>query len=115
METVRLGRTNLTVKKLGWGSIPIQRVNEAQAVAVVQEAINLGVDLIDTARGYTTSEHRIGMAIKNAGNRSSFLRNPRSGRKRSMMMFRRAFACSRWGKFTFTTCTTFPSRKITRR
>ncbi len=67
METVRLGRTNLTVKKLGWGSIPIQRVNEAQAVSVVQEAINLGVDLIDTARGYTTSEHRIGMAIKNAG------------------------------------------------
>ena len=63
MEKVRLGRTNIAVKKLGWGSIPIQRVSEEQAVSVVQAAVEMGVDLIDTARAYTTSERRIGLAL----------------------------------------------------
>ena len=67
MEKVRLGRTNLTVKKLGWGGIPIQRVNEAQAVSVLQAVAEMGVDLFDTARGYTTSEQRIGMALRKTG------------------------------------------------
>jgi predicted aldo/keto reductase-like oxidoreductase len=66
MEKVRLGRTNITVKKLGWGGIPIQRVSEDQAVSVVQAAVEMGVDLIDTARGYTTSEGRIGLALQKA-------------------------------------------------
>lgn len=66
MERVRLGRTNITVKKLGWGGIPIQRVSEDQAVSVVQAAVEMGVDLIDTARGYTTSERRIGLALQKA-------------------------------------------------
>jgi predicted aldo/keto reductase-like oxidoreductase len=65
MEKVRLGRTNITVKKLGWGGIPIQRVSEDQAVSVVQAAVEMGVDLLDTARGYTTSERRIGLALQN--------------------------------------------------
>jgi predicted aldo/keto reductase-like oxidoreductase len=65
MEKVRLGRTHITVKKLGWGGIPIQRVSEDQAVSVVQAAVQMGVDLIDTARGYTTSERRIGLALQN--------------------------------------------------
>jgi predicted aldo/keto reductase-like oxidoreductase len=63
LQKERLGRTNLTVKKLGWGSIPIQRVSEEQAVSVVQAAVEMGVDLIDTARAYTTSERRIGLAL----------------------------------------------------
>ena len=64
MERVRLGRTNLTVNKLGWGGIPIQRVSEEQAVSVVQAAVELGVDLLDTARAYTSSERRIGLALR---------------------------------------------------
>jgi predicted aldo/keto reductase-like oxidoreductase len=31
---------------------------------VVQAAVEMGVDLIDTARGYTTSERRIGLALQ---------------------------------------------------
>jgi len=31
---------------------------------VVREVVELGVDLLDTARGYTTSEGRIGLALK---------------------------------------------------
>ncbi len=64
MEKVRLGRTNLIVTKLGWGGIPIQRVGEREAVSVIRTAIDLGVDLFDTARGYTNSEHRIGLALQ---------------------------------------------------
>ncbi len=64
MEKVRLGRTNLIVTKLGWGGIPIQRVGEREAVSVIRTAIELGVDLFDTARGYTNSEHRIGLALQ---------------------------------------------------
>jgi aryl-alcohol dehydrogenase-like predicted oxidoreductase len=64
MEKVRLGRTNLKVTRLGWGGIPIQRVEESQAVSVVGAVVDMGVDLLDTARGYTTSEHRIGLALK---------------------------------------------------
>ena len=67
MEKVRLGRTNIRVKKLGWGGIPIQRVGEAQAVSVVQSVVEKGVDLIDTARVYTSSEQRVGMALRKAG------------------------------------------------
>ena len=66
MERVRLGRTNLTVKKLGWGGIPIQRVSEEQAVSVIQTAMELGVDLFDTARAYTSSERKIGLALQKA-------------------------------------------------
>jgi predicted aldo/keto reductase-like oxidoreductase len=61
---VRLGRTNLTVTRLGWGGIPIQRVSEEEAIAVVQTVIELGVDLLDTARGYSNSEERIGRALQ---------------------------------------------------
>ena len=64
MEKVRLGRTNLVVKKLGWGGIPIQRVPEKDAVSVVKAVVEMGVDLLDTAPSYTTSEHCIGLALK---------------------------------------------------
>jgi predicted aldo/keto reductase-like oxidoreductase len=64
MEKVRLGRTNLFVTKLGWGGIPIQRVGEEEGVSVIRAAVEMGVDLLDTARGYTNSEHRIGLALQ---------------------------------------------------
>jgi uncharacterized protein len=64
MEKVRLGRTNLIVTKLGWGGIPIQRVGEREGVSVIRAVIEMGVDLLDTARAYTNSEHRIGLALQ---------------------------------------------------
>src|SRR4030042_5298839 len=66
MEKVRLGRTNLIVTKLGWGGIPIQRVGEREAVSVIQAVIEMGVELLDTARNYTNSEHRVGRAVEKA-------------------------------------------------
>jgi uncharacterized protein len=64
MEKVRLGKTNLIVTKLGWGGIPIQRVGEREAVSVIRAVIEMGVDLLDTARAYTNCEHRIGLALQ---------------------------------------------------
>ncbi len=64
MKEVRLGRTNLVVNKLGWGSIPIRRVSDEQAVAVVQAVLEMGVNLLDMARAYTHSERRIGLALQ---------------------------------------------------
>lgn len=61
---VTLGRTGIRVKKLGFGGIPIQRVDEEQAVDIVRYAVEKGIDFIDTSRIYTTSEERIGMALK---------------------------------------------------
>ncbi|MBM4305669.1 MAG: aldo/keto reductase [Deltaproteobacteria bacterium] len=64
MKKIRLGRTNLYVNRLGWGGIPIQRVNEQAAISVVKAVIDMGVELLDTARGYTDSEYKLGLALQ---------------------------------------------------
>ncbi len=64
MERIIIGRTGLEVNRFGFGGIPIQRVSERQAVETVFHAIEKGVDFIDTSRAYTTSERRIGLALK---------------------------------------------------
>ncbi|MBW1697127.1 MAG: aldo/keto reductase [Deltaproteobacteria bacterium] len=64
MKQITLGRTGLRVKKLGFGGIPIQRVDENQAVETVRYAVEKGMDFIDTSRAYSTSEKRIGLALK---------------------------------------------------
>lgn len=52
------------VNKIGFGGIPIQRLTEAEAVNVVRRCLDLGVNYIDTANGYSTSEERIGKAVR---------------------------------------------------
>jgi predicted aldo/keto reductase-like oxidoreductase len=69
VERMVLGRTGLRVNRLGLGGIPIQRVNEMEAVETILHAIRLGIDFIDTSRGYTNSERRIGLALKQTDRR----------------------------------------------
>jgi len=64
MKSMRLGRTELQVSRVGIGGIPLQRPAEAEAVRVVQRALDLGVTFIDTAAGYGPSEERIGLALE---------------------------------------------------
>jgi predicted aldo/keto reductase-like oxidoreductase len=52
------------VSEIAFGGIPIQRIPTDEAVNVVRRAISLGVNFIDTANGYTDSEEKIGLAIK---------------------------------------------------
>jgi predicted aldo/keto reductase-like oxidoreductase len=70
METMQLGKTKLTVSKLGFGGIPITRPPEDQAIQVIKQALDLGVNFIDTAFVYG-SEERIGKAI--AGQRDKVI------------------------------------------
>jgi predicted aldo/keto reductase-like oxidoreductase len=58
-----LGKTGLEVNRLGLGGIPIQRVDENDAVKTVRHAVARGVDFIDTARAYGNSEEIIGKAL----------------------------------------------------
>jgi predicted aldo/keto reductase-like oxidoreductase len=64
MDKIKLGKTGMMVSRLGFGGIPIQRVTEDEAVAVAQKCLDLGITFFDTANAYTTSEARIGKAIK---------------------------------------------------
>ncbi|WEU40883.1 MAG: aldo/keto reductase [Candidatus Odinarchaeum yellowstonii] len=64
-----LGRTGLTVSVIGFGGIPIQRVSVEDAVRIIRRALQLGVNFIDTARVYTDSELKIGLALKNYDNK----------------------------------------------
>ena len=73
MEYRELGRTGLRVSRLGFGGIPIQRIDEAGTRAMLQAACEAGVNYIDTARAYTVSEEWIGQALQEAGLRDKFI------------------------------------------
>ena len=63
MKTVRLGRTELKIFRVGIGGIPIQRPPLNEAITTIQRALDLGVNLIDTSIAYGDSKERIGRAI----------------------------------------------------
>ena len=63
MEYRILGKTGLTVSRMGLGGIPIQGSNAEGAKALVAALLENGVNFIDTARGYTVSEALLGEAL----------------------------------------------------
>ncbi len=64
MVTATLGKTGITTNKNGFGALPIQRVTDDEAVRILRKAYDGGVTFFDTARFYTDSEHKIGLAFK---------------------------------------------------
>jgi len=62
MQARALGNTGLNVTPMGFGAMHLndQRVSEAEAGRLLNQVLDLGVNLIDTARGYGLSEERIG-------------------------------------------------------
>lgn len=71
MEYRTLGKTGLTVSRLGLGGIPIQKIDAEGTRALIGKLIEEGVNFIDTARGYTVSEEHLGYALE--GIRSRFV------------------------------------------
>lgn len=67
MEKRILGKTNFEVSSVGIGGIPIQRVDKDTAIEILREALNQGMNFIDTARGYMESEELIGQALEILG------------------------------------------------
>lgn len=64
MEYRDLGKTGLKVSAMGFGGIPIQKVNQEEANEIVRTAVEGGINFFDTARGYTDSEEKLGHALK---------------------------------------------------
>lgn len=63
MTTVKLGRTGITVGKNAFGALPIQRVSQTDAVSILRKAYENGVTFFDSARGYSDSEEKLGIAF----------------------------------------------------
>jgi aryl-alcohol dehydrogenase-like predicted oxidoreductase len=69
MEYRALGRTGLTVSEIGYGAWGIGASNwvgarEDESVAALRRALELGVNFIDTARGYGESERIVGRVVR---------------------------------------------------
>ena len=64
METVTLGSTGITVNKNGFGALPIQRISTEDAAALARKAYDAGITFFDTARFYTDSEEKLGVAFE---------------------------------------------------
>lgn len=64
MEYVTLGKTGLKISRLGFGGIPIQRVDAETTTKLMHSLVEKGINYIDTARGYTVSESYLGEALE---------------------------------------------------
>lgn len=64
MEAVTLGKTGLKVSRIGFGGIPIQKIDAEGTKVLMQRLVEEGVNYIDTARGYTVSEEFLGYALE---------------------------------------------------
>ncbi len=62
--TVTLGSTGITVNKNGFGALPIQRISDEAAVYLLRKAYENGITFFDTARWYSDSEHKLGLAFE---------------------------------------------------
>ena len=63
MDHVRLGKTEIVVNKNGFGVLPLQRVEKPEAVNILRKAFANGINFYDTARAYSDSEEKIGLAL----------------------------------------------------
>lgn len=74
MNFRRLGRTNLQISEVGFGALEIGRdwgvvpsamakPDEAGSIQLLETAVKLGINFVDTAMAYVKSEERIGKAI----------------------------------------------------
>jgi hypothetical protein len=64
MNYIPLGNTGIVVSELGFGGIPIIRLDTETAVRVLRRAFEQGITLYDTANAYRDSEEKIGQAFE---------------------------------------------------
>ena len=69
MQQVTLGRTGITVNKNGFGALPIQRVSTDYAGMLLRKAFEAGITYFDTARSYSDSEEKMGLALSSVRNK----------------------------------------------
>ena len=64
MEYRILGKTGLKISRMGFGGIPIQKIDEEGTRKLLHEMMEKGVNYIHSARGYTVSEQYIGYGLE---------------------------------------------------
>ena len=65
MIEITLGKTGIKVCQNGFGALPIQRVTDIkQASAILRRAYEGGMRFFDTARAYSDSEKKLGIAFE---------------------------------------------------
>jgi L-galactose dehydrogenase len=82
MRYAALGQTGLTVSQLSFGTAPLGGlfgpVEESDAIALVHEAIDLGITFVDTSPFYGNAEERLGTALR--GRRDQVVLGTKAGR-----------------------------------
>ena len=63
MKQITLGRTGIMVPQNGFGALPIQRICKEDAVSLLRKAYEGGMRFFDTARAYSDSEEKLGVAF----------------------------------------------------
>ena len=63
MNTITLGSTGITTPQNAFGALPVQRADKDTAVAILRRAYEGGMTFFDTARAYSDSEEKIGLAF----------------------------------------------------
>ena len=64
MKQITLGKTGITVPQNAFGALPIQRVSTETAVSLLRNAYAGGMRFFDTARAYSDSEEKVGIAFE---------------------------------------------------
>ena len=69
MRYQQLGNTGLVVSELGFGGIPILRLESSAAERIVSHAFEKGITFYDTANAYRDSEEKMGRAFAGMRNK----------------------------------------------
>ena len=64
MEYRILGKTGLNISRMGFGGIPIQRIDAEGTKTLMHKLLEASINYIDTARGYTVSEEYLGYGLE---------------------------------------------------
>ena len=64
MKMKPFGKTGIMASETGFGALPIQRTEVNEAVRILQRAYEAGINFFDTARGYSDSEMKLGIAFE---------------------------------------------------
>ncbi|MCQ2458372.1 MAG: aldo/keto reductase [Clostridia bacterium] len=73
MRMYTLGSTGITVPQNAFGALPVQRTDTETAVALVRRAYAGGMRFFDTARSYSDSEYKLGIAFEGIDRNSYYL------------------------------------------
>ena len=63
MRMITLGKTGIVTPQNAFGALPVQRRDKETAVRILRTAYEGGMTFFDTARAYSDSEEKIGLAL----------------------------------------------------